>query len=272
MQVGSVDLTRVLELEVPVPRETLAIGRSPADLISSAKWATPEYVTDEGLVRFALAATCLISDDRKVVIDPCISFDQRKAADGEAQASRFFAAMAASGFPAEEVDIVAHTHIDGVGWDTRPEGEGWVPGFPNARHLFTRTEVERVLKADTDETRALQVLLDARVVEQVDAPLDVSSHVRLEPAPGHTPGNVNVWIESEGESAVVVGDLLLHPLQCADPEWAGLDFDAERAVAARRRVLAEATERGSLVIGPHFASPGAFHVVADGAGWRPRGT
>jgi glyoxylase-like metal-dependent hydrolase (beta-lactamase superfamily II) len=266
--VGGLEVVRVLELEVPLPREVLSIGREPDELIARAGWATPRYVTEDGRIRFALAATCVVSDGRRVVIDPCISFDQRKLGDaGVEQADRFFGSLAKAGFAAAEVDLVLHTHVDGIGWSTRPQGNGWIPGFPNARYLWTASELDRV---DDEEAQSLQPLLDAGLVDAVTAPVSVTSNVRLEPAPGHTPGNVNVWIEAAGEAAVVVGDLVVHPLQCADPDWTGLDLDGEAAARSRRAVLADAEARSALVIGPHFATPGAFRVVGEGEGWRPR--
>jgi glyoxylase-like metal-dependent hydrolase (beta-lactamase superfamily II) len=268
--VGGLEVVRVVELEVPLPRQVLAIGAEPDALIARAGWATPRYVTEDGQIRFALAATCVVSDGRRVVIDPCISFDQRKLGDaGVEQADRFFSSLAKAGFAAADVDLVLHTHVDGIGWSTRPQGDAWIPGFPNARYLWTASELDRVAGEGGVEAQSLQPLLDSGRVDAVTAPVSVTSHVRLEPAPGHTPGNVNVWIEADGEAAVVVGDLLVHPLQCIEPDWTGLDLDGEAAARTRRAVLADAEARDALVIGPHFPAPGAFRVVAEGEGWRP---
>ena len=68
-------------------------------------------------------------------------------------------------------------------------------------------------------------------------------------------------------SAVVVGDHVLSPLQCADPDWAGLDMDPAASPRLRRTLLAECAERGTLMIGPHFGSPGAGRVRARGNAW-----
>ena len=218
--VGGIEIHRVLELEVPVPREVLAIGPDPAELIAREKWATPTWVTPDGQVVFALTATAFVSDGQRVIVDPCISFDQRKdGAEGARQAEVFFAKLAAAGFPAESVDLVVHTHVDGVGWTTRPgpDGAGWRPGVPNARHVWLREEVDRVLGVGGPEAEGLRVVLDAGLVEPADGAARLTPHLRLDPAPGHTPGNANVWIEAGAAAAVVVGDLLLHPLQCAEP-------------------------------------------------------
>ncbi len=269
-KIGSLDLVRVLEVELPVPKELLQIGSDPEALLASSPWATPALATEEGQVYFSLSAICVESQGRKIVIDPWISFDQRRAQpDAADQAERQLASLDAAGFAPEEVDVVVATHIDGIGWSTRPSASGWVPSFPKARYLWTASEVERVLSEGGEEAASLAPLVEADCVDRVEAPYAITSEVRLEAAPGHTPGNVNVWIESGGDAAVVAGDLLLHPLQLADPDWGGLDMDAEEASVSRRKLLGEAERRGALVIGPHFPSPGAFRVVSEGDTWRP---
>jgi glyoxylase-like metal-dependent hydrolase (beta-lactamase superfamily II) len=269
-KVGSLQVVRVLEVELPVPRDLLAIGSDPEALLATSPWAVPALANEEGQVYFSLSATCVESQGCKIVIDPWISFDQRRGQpDAAEQAERQLASLGEAGFAPDEVDVVVSTHIDGVGWSTRPEGSAWVPSFPEARYLWTASEVERVLADGGDDATSLAPLLESGRVDRVEAPHAITSEVRLEAAPGHAPGNVNVWIESDGDAAVVAGDLILHPLQMADPDWAGLDMDGEQAAASRRALLADAEKRAALVIGPHFPSPGAFRVASDGAAWRP---
>jgi len=56
----------------------------------------------------------------------------------------------------------------------------------------------------------------AQVVE-TDYAMD--EHIWLEATPGHTPGHVAVGLASNGTEAVMCGDLIHSPIQCAYPEW-----------------------------------------------------
>ena len=259
-----------MELEFPLGREVLPVGRDPEALAASAVWARPHFVTDDGAVVFAVSTVGLVSEGRRVLIDPCMSFDLRRGnPDIEQKAGEYLdGLLPLAGFAPEEVDLVVNTHIDGVGWNVRPGREGWRPAFPGARCVFTRSELERVASRDFGEKEALRPLLDAGVVDAVEAPCRITPHVRLSPSPGHTVGNVDVWIESEGVSAVVVGDHLLNPLQCADPDWTGLDMDPDVAPRIRRALLEECEARDALVIGPHFGAPGAGRVRREGDAWK----
>ena len=76
-------------------------------------------------------------------------------------------------------------------------------------------------------------------------------------------------ITSRGAEALITGDVLHHPVQCAEPTWASsFDSDTAHAEGTRREVLARYAGTDVLVIGTHFGGPCAGHVVADGDAWR----
>ena len=76
-------------------------------------------------------------------------------------------------------------------------------------------------------------------------------------------------IESNGEQALITGDLAHHPVQFAEPSWAAVpDTDTAQSEATRRRLLAEHANTSTLVIGTHFAPPCAGYLVTDGDGFR----
>ncbi len=89
------------------------------------------------------------------------------------------------------------------------------------------------------------------------------------PTPGHTPGHVSVRISSQGQEAVITGDLMHHPVQCAEPGWAShFDVDADAARATRRAFLAKYRDGKVLVLGTHFATPTGGYVTHDGTAHR----
>ncbi|THD64576.1 MBL fold metallo-hydrolase, partial [Phenylobacterium sp.] len=96
----------------------------------------------------------------------------------------------------------------------------------------------------------------------------ISPELRLTPSIGHTPGHVSVVIESEGERAVITGDMAHHPCQMAHPDWVFGDDNKEVAIATRSRLFAEWADQPTLVIGTHFPAPTAGRVVRDGAAFR----
>ena len=149
-----------------------------------------------------------------------------------------------------------------------------MPTFPNARYLFARTEYTHWQGDTNDRTRAImedsvQPVVDAGLVDLVASDHGVAEGVRLEPTPGHTPGHVSVYIESRGERAVITGDLMHHPVQCAHPEWpSSADEDPVLAMQTRRKFLEAHADTPTLVFGTHFATPSAGRIVRDGDAFR----
>jgi glyoxylase-like metal-dependent hydrolase (beta-lactamase superfamily II) len=97
----------------------------------------------------------------------------------------------------------------------------------------------------------------------------VTAEIRLVPTPGHTPGHVSVAIESEARRAVITGDVLHHPIQCALPELATrFDHDVVAAEQMRRACIARWADPDLVVIGTHWAAPSASRIVRDGGSYR----
>ena len=85
-----------------------------------------------------------------------------------------------------------------------------------------------------------------------------TDEVAIMSTPGHTPGHQSVRIISGGVEAIITGDLMHHPIQCAAPSMnSNFDTNPAAAEAARRSFLADHADRDVLVIGTHFAAPTA---------------
>lgn len=215
-------------------------------------------------------------DDVTVLVDPCVGNGKvRTLPFWHDQTWPFLERMASAGFSPGDVDLVVHTHLhaDHVGWDTRREGERWVPTFTGARHLYTEADLE-YSKASATEGEdvfgdSIGPIFDAGLADVVDSDAKLGHGLVLEPSHGHTPGHVSLWVESEGEQALITGDFLHHPVQFAEPDWAEIaDDDAEMARLTRHRMMGRAAQTGALVLGTHFSCRPAGRVVADGDRWR----
>lgn len=99
----------------------------------------------------------------------------------------------------------------------------------------------------------------------------IDDWVRLAPSPGHTPGHVCVEIQSGHSRAVMSGDLMHHPIQCAEPDWSScFCVDPAASAATRREFLATHAGTPTLVMPAHFPTPGAGKIIEAGKAWRFR--
>ena len=267
--VGDSVITRVpderFELVVPQDDATTSVLRS------QASWLAPRFLTDAFELRLGSSALAVDTPGARIVVDPWLAFDDpdRTTPDAVARIDRLLARLTDAGFPPESVDIVVNTHIDGVGANTRPAAHGEVPAFPNARYVIAPEEIAALREGRLPGAEPLEVLLADGVVDDPEG--RVAGEVVMEPGPGHSPGHHVVRVGSEGDDAVVIGHLFLHPAQVFSPDpRAGLDADIEVAADTRRALLRRAAEEKTLVIGPLWATPGAGTIVpSDEPGrWR----
>jgi len=275
-QVGAVRIARIVEIEGAAPGTFFFAEATPERLLQHA-WLRPSFLTGEGRVLAAIHCFVIESDGRTLVVDTCVGNDKpRDVKAWNLRQGPFLRDLAEAGYPREKVDAVVctHLHVDHVGWNTMLVDGRWVPTFPNARYLFGRKEwahwagepegPDREVRNDS-----VRPILEAGLAELVESDQRITPDVFLEPTPGHTPGHVSVRISSQGEEAVITGDLMHHPVQCAEVAWASrFDVDPEAARRTRRAFLERYAGRPVLVLGTHFAAPTGGRLVRDGAAFR----
>jgi glyoxylase-like metal-dependent hydrolase (beta-lactamase superfamily II) len=275
-QVGDVRITRVVEAEGPTPGSFLFAEATPEKLLQQA-WLQPHFMTGAGMLVSSIHAFVIESGDRVIVVDTCVGNDKaRDVKNWNMRKGRFLEDLAEAGYPRERVThvVCTHLHVDHVGWNTRLERGRWVPTFPNARYLIGREEWDYWSKVQDASDRAIQddsvrPVLDAGLADMVATDHRITPEISLEPTPGHTPGHVSVRISSKGEAAVITGDLMHHPVQCALPSMnSRFDVDPEAARQTRRAFLEKYKDGKALVLGTHFATPTGGRIVRDAGSFR----
>ncbi|MEG9862823.1 MAG: MBL fold metallo-hydrolase [Parvularculales bacterium] len=87
---------------------------------------------------------------------------------------------------------------------------------------------------------------------------------------GHTPGHTAFVLHEGGESLMIVGDALTHPLiSFENPKFRNLsDMDADAAVKSRLTLLDRLHAEKMPLIGYHLPQPGLGHVEKAAGAWR----
>jgi glyoxylase-like metal-dependent hydrolase (beta-lactamase superfamily II) len=276
-QVGDTRITSVVEAQTDgIPPGFLFPGADD-ELIARHAWLAPHYAGEGDTIGMRVQAFVVEAGGHTVVVDPCLGNGRVRAAPWfNDQHWPFMDRFRAAGFDPAAVDLVVHTHlhVDHVGWDTHRQGDRWVPTFPHARHLYVGAEIDS-LRADTG-AEAVQIRADAvepifaaGLADVVEPDAELGAGLRLAPTPGHTPGHACLWVEDGGRLAVVTGDVVHHPVQCAEPDLGfTIDADAAAARATRRTLLTDACDAQALVLGTHFPTRPGGRLAPDGDAWR----
>jgi glyoxylase-like metal-dependent hydrolase (beta-lactamase superfamily II) len=278
---GEITIHRIVEQESPfLPVLDFLPGLTPERLEENRAWLEPRGL-EPGTGRLILCFQSYIlrTPDHTVLVDSCIGNDKDRPTRPNWHMKRddtFMRGLAAHGLSVADIDVVmcTHLHADHVGWNTRLEEGRWVPTFPNARYLFSDTELTHWTAQH--EKAAVPAIADsvlpivgAKRAEVVQSDHAVGDYVRLLPTPGHTPGHFSVLVGKTAEEAVSTGDWIHSPLQARYPELSmQFDFDRDLAARTRRAFLERFCDTGTLCCTAHFPSPSAGRIAPWGNGFR----
>lgn len=210
-----------------------------------------------------------------ILIDSCIGNDKDRPTRPlwhMKTNTTYIDALAAAGLTVDDIDVVmcTHLHPDHVGWNTRLEDGRWVPTFPNARYAFSDKELAYWTEQNSKKPIAhfedsVLPIVEAGRTELVTSDHELTHGVQLLPTPGHTPDHYSVKLSSGGQDAIVTGDLIHSPLQCACTHLhARPDVDPAQGLATRNAFMDRYAETDTLIAATHFPSPSFGHLTRAG--------
>lgn len=167
--------------------------------------------------------------------------------------------LARHGLKPAEVDVVinSHLHFDHCGWNTRREGGRTVPTFTRATYYVQRGEWQHAL-APTERDRASYVEEFFRPAESqtvfLEGDQEILPGIRVQVAAGHTRDLQVVWIESRGERACFLSDLVPTTAHVAYPWIMAFDLYPLETLASKKRILPEIVRDRAVVIFGHEAT------------------
>jgi len=286
IRIGSVEVDRVLEWVGPIKTVDEMFPDTPAELWTD-DLAPHHWTPATRAYRAAIQTWVLRSEGRTILIDTGVGNDRDRPQAPALDHLRtdYLRRLGDIGVQPADVDVVVNTHIhyDHVGWNTTLQDGSWVPTFPNATYLvpekdydyFRPENAERMRPARTDDERArfagirlvfadsIAPIAEAGQLQTWHGEHRIDDVMRLEPAPGHTPGSSVAWLET-GSGAAFVGDLVHTPLQLSRPkDCCAFDVDANQARASRGAILATASRLGAAVFPAHFAGRGAASIASS---------
>lgn len=277
IDLGGITIDRVVEMEFPfrtVPELFVDIGE---DAVEPHRAAFEPWALEPGTGRVILAVQSYVvrTKHHTILIDTCVGCGKTSTFLDEwhMRSDRsWLDRLAAVGAPPEAIDFVmcTHLHSDHCGWNTQLVDGRWTPTFPNAKYLLSKREVAAAeARGASQWEESILPVLEAGQAELVEEDYALDDEVWLEPTPGHTPGHFAVGIAAKAaakdSAAVMTGDLIHAPIQCAHPDWRYQgDFDQARGCETRQAFLEDSCARDRLVLTAHFPSPSVGRVLRDG--------
>jgi glyoxylase-like metal-dependent hydrolase (beta-lactamase superfamily II) len=285
--IGAAKITRIEETYAPIFEARTFFPDWRDELVAEhLHWMVPDhYDAASGYLKISVHSWLIEIGGRKILIDTCVgNHKSRRARPFWHELNEpYLERLAAVGARPEDIDMVmcTHLHVDHVGWNTRLDNGRWVPTFPNARYVFSKTDYEHFLNIDRDPQKgpasmgsfrdSVLPVVEAGLAQMVEGAQPIEEHLAVEPAPGHTPGHVLIKLASRDQQAFFCGDVIHQALQVYYPEWNSFAcLDPMTAQRTRRKLLEDCAESGALLAPTHFGAPHLCYIEAKGGGFVPR--
>ena len=162
----------------------------------------------------------------------------------------------------EDVALVINTHLhfDHAGGNTVLEPDSSIrPSFVNARYVVQSGEY--AFATHTNERTAgsyfphnFVPLAEAGRFDFIEREREIVPGIRSLHTPGHVPWHQSLLLESDGERALYLGDLIPTTAHVALPWIMGYDVEPLVTLETKRRILARAKAEDWLLIFEHDAT------------------
>ena len=246
-------------------------------LVPRVLWEPLVALDDRHRVRMALNCLLIRSSGRTILVDTGLGSklsEKERRKFGVQGPYRLLEHLEELGVLPEDVDIVINTHLhsDHSGGNTILNSHGRpVPTFPRAEYWIQRLEWadarypnERTSKTYLPEN--LAPLEDSGQLRLLYGDTRVTPQVRCLVTPGHTRAHQSVGIESQGQTALYLGDLAPWKENIEKLSWTlAADVAPLETMESKRAVRRWAIEEDALLFlehDPRFAA-GFLRQYAD---------
>lgn len=161
--------------------------------------------------------------------------------------------------------IYSHAHGDHMGNALDEEGK---PTFPEARYYLSVAEWTYWVSKSSNASIRERLQALSTVLTLFDDGTMILPGIRAMAAPGHTPGQMSLLIESGEERLLYTGDIIAHPIHLEEPSWyIAADVDPAQALQSRHTLLSEAARNRWRLFVYHFPFPGLFRLLHTSEGF-----
>jgi glyoxylase-like metal-dependent hydrolase (beta-lactamase superfamily II) len=198
---------------------------------------------------------------------------------GTAGATALEDGLAHLGVKPEDVVMVinSHLHFDHAGGNTVKKPDGAIaPTFPNARYVMQQGELHWA--THTNERTAAsyfppnwEPLQATGQLELIDGDREIIAGIQSVKTPGHTPHHQGLLIESDGERAFYIADLVPTASHLPLPWIMGYDVEPLVTLETKRRILKRAVDEDWLLVFEHDAKTAWGKIANDGKAYGLRG-
>lgn len=228
-------------------------------VVPKALWEKKIPADERNRIRMTLTCMLIRTGNENILIETGIGdkFDAKHAdIYGIDHSVTLLQGLRGLGLAPEDIDIVINTHLhfDHCGWNTRCVDGELIPTFPRARYFVQRAEWEHAIHPnERDHASYVKDFFLAAEAQTklLDGDGEIRPGIHVEVVAGHTKDLQCVRVESEGELAYFISDLVPTSAHLPYPWIMSFDLFPMETLANKKRLLSELAAAKGLVVFPH---------------------
>ncbi len=228
-------------------------------VVPKVMWERKVKADEKNLVPSGLNSVVVRTSKKTVLIETGLGNKlPERLVKNYGQPSELLTNLTAAGISPEDIDIVINTHLhfDHCGWNTVRKGDKVVATFPNAQYYVQEGEWQHARQQHERDAVSYisdnyDPLIASGQMQLMKGDQEIIPGISVRIFPGHTENMQAVMIESGGQTACYISDLIPTTAHI-DLTWVmAFDLCPLRTIDSRKRYYAQAIPQKWLTIFTH---------------------
>jgi glyoxylase-like metal-dependent hydrolase (beta-lactamase superfamily II) len=228
-------------------------------VVPKSMWERKVRADEKNMVPSGLNSVLVRTGEKNVLIETGLGNKlPARLVKNYGQPAKLLDNLSAAGVSPEAIDIVINTHLhfDHCGWNTVRRGEKVVATFPNAQYYVQEGECQHARQQhERDAVTYLSDNYDPLIatgqMQLIKGDQQIVPGISVRIFPGHTENMQAVIIESGGQTACYISDLIPTTAHI-DLTWVmAFDLCPQQTIDSRKRYYAQAIPQKWLTIFTH---------------------
>jgi glyoxylase-like metal-dependent hydrolase (beta-lactamase superfamily II) len=242
-------------------------------VIPKALWSRKVKVDEKNLVPTGLNSVLVRTGERNILIETGIGNKlPEKMAQIFGQPAKLLENLRSAGLSPDNIDIVinSHLHFDHCGWNTVRENGAIKATFPRAIYYVQEGEWKHAHENQRDGvsyfSENYDPLVESGQMKLLRGTQEILPGISVEVFPGHTRDMQAIMIQSKGQTACYISDLIPTSAHL-DLNWVmGFDLYPLETIESRKRYYARAVPEKWLTMFTHDPEVPWAYVDRNDAG------
>ncbi len=242
-------------------------------VVPKVLWSRKTSVDELNRVPTGLNSILVRTGEKNVLIETGIGNKlPEKMAQIYGQPAELLEHLNAAGISPEQIDIVinSHLHFDHCGWNTMRSHSQLKPTFPNAVYYAQHGEWKHAHEGQRDSvsyiTENYDPLVESGTMKLLEGDCEILPGISVAVFPGHTRDMQAIILQSGGETACYISDLIPTSAHL-ELNWVmSFDLYPLETIASRKRYYARAIPENWLTMFTHDPKISWAYVQKDERG------